>query len=165
AASARTTGAAANRPSRTPTAHAAWPSRSAASGAAMRMPAMHEWSAIWPPISASSALLNSLLGRSVIRVVVGIGVVDPRSRQERLHAQLGRRLDALQGARHLARSRLRLADRVDDRVRLPLDVGEDVAELAELGLDHAQHLAHLVRALLERQRVEAELQTGQDCPQ
>ena len=40
--SASTIGAAANRPSRTPTAHAAWPSRSASSGAAMRMPAMHE---------------------------------------------------------------------------------------------------------------------------
>src|SRR5215212_6434039 len=100
----------------------------------MRIPAMHACRVTWPPMRASSARPNDASPRSLIRVVVRIGV-DPRAGEQRLDAQLGRGLDALQRTRHLARPHLGLADRVDDRVGLALDVGEDVAEAAELGLD------------------------------
>ncbi|GAB4564228.1 MAG: hypothetical protein Tsb007_33360 [Rhizobacter sp.] len=48
-----TTGAAANKPSNTPTAQVGWPLCKASKGPATRTPAMHECRQIWPMIKAS----------------------------------------------------------------------------------------------------------------
>ena len=147
-----TIGAAANRPSRMPTAQAAWPSRSAASGAAMRMPAMHECSAIWPPISASSAR-DRPAGRRVTRSAsssASAGSIVERSGQQRLaRAAPAAASTPCAALRAIARVRTSASlDRVAiASLQLLARVREHVAELAELGLDRAQHLPHLGRAL------------------
>ena len=123
-----TIGAAANRPSRTPTAQAAWPSRSAASGAAMRTPAMHECSAIWPPISASSARVDSpaAAGAQSSASSVGVGVVEHVPAAAPGTRSSGSASTPCQAARHGAGAHLGLVDRVARLLQLLARVREGV---------------------------------------
>ena len=66
---------------------------------------------------------------------------------------------------HDVAARLRLVQRVEYRLRLVLDARQHVAELAELGLDRAEHLPHLAGTLFERQRAKAHLQRIEDGEQ
>ena len=141
AGSASTIGAAANSASSTPTAHSAWPSRSACSGAAMRTPAMHACRPIWPTISASSVRVTAAPSRH--------------------RATLARRPRAAPGSSCCARasgsaSTLRRLRAICARADLGLhrsccwlrrasswSCASTSPNLCELGLHRAEHLPHL----------------------
>ena len=131
----------------------------------MRSPAIAECMPSWPTISAHQQAARTADGRVGLRALSASAScfgAAPQARQQLLRARVGHAPRRLAAARAITRVRVSAWSIVLlASSSFFLRPGQHVAELAELGLDRAEHLPDLGRAPLQRQRAKAHLQAVQ----